>query len=359
MLVSSLCVLRWRRCARVTLPGVCALLVFAVSASPALAQMGGVDTDPGDPGTGGKNTIQGSLFYVDGRRVDRRVKLRLRSIHVDQFTMCDETGAFSFRRLKGGAYTVLVDAGADFEPATETVDIIEPAVQKGESGQVYTISIKLQPRYATPLPVGTVDARASEVPDEALALYKQALDASQSGDRKQAIKLLNTALKIHPTYMSALNELGVQHLRLKNLDEAQAALSAALKVAPEAFAPRLNHGIVLLYKRNYSAARDELSRAVETRQSSAAARLYLGESLVGLGNYRAAEIELRHAVTIGGSESLEAHRYLGAVYIETGAAERAAVELETYLRLVPTARDADKIREIIKNQRAAGLASHK
>ena len=356
MLGSSLCVLRWRRCARVALP---AFLALVINASPAHAQMGGVDTDPGDPGTGGKNTIQGSLFYVDGRRVDRRVKLKLRSIHVDQFTMCDETGAFTFRRLKGGAYTVLIDAGADFEPASETVDIIEPAAQKGASGQVYSISIKLQPRYATPLPVGTVDARSSEVPDEALALYKKALDASQSGERKQAIKLLNTALKIHPTYMSALNELGVQHLRLKNLDEAQAALSAALKIAPEAFAPRLNGGIVLLHKRNYCAAQIELRRAVEARQSSAAARLYLGESLVGLGNYNAAAVELRLAITIGGSESLEAHRYLGAVYIETGEPERAATELETYLRLVPTARDADKIREIIKNQRAAGLASHK
>ena len=358
MLGSSLCVLRWRRCVRVAMPVLCAIFALTISASPALAQMGGVDTDPGDPGTGGKNTIQGSLFYIDGRRVDRRLKLRLRSIHVEQFTTCDETGAFSFRRLKEGAYTVMVDAGTDFEPASETVDIIEPAAQKGGSGQVYTISIKLQPHYATPLPAGTVDARSGEVPDEALALYKQALDASQSGDRKQAIKLLNAALKIHPTYMSALNELGVQHLRLKNLDEAQAALSAALKIAPEAFAPRLNHGIVLLHKKNYIAAQNELRMAVETRQSSAAARLYLGESLVGLGNYSAAAVELRQAIIIGGSDALEAHRYLGAVYIETGEPERAAAELETYLRLVPGARDAAKIREIIKTQRA-GLASSK
>ena len=356
MLGSSLCVLRWRRCVRVAMPALCASFAITISASPALGQMGGVDTDPGDPGTGGKNTIQGSLFYVDGRRVDRRLKLRLRSIHIDQFTTCDETGAFSFRRLKGGAYTVMVDAGADFEPVAETVDIIEPAAQKGQSGQVYTISIKLHPRYATTQPARTVDARSPEVPDEALVLYKQALDASQSGDRKQAIKLLNTALKIHPTFVSALNELGVQHLRLKNLDQAQDALSAALKIEPEAFEPRLNRGIVLLHKRNYSAAHDELRRAVDARQSSAAARLYLGESLVGLGNYAAAEVELRQALSIGGSESLEAHRYLGAVYIEKGEPYRAAEELETYLRLVPGARDADKIREIIKKQRT-GLAS--
>ena len=355
---SSVCLLRWRRCKRVPLAVLSLFFTMTLLASAGHAQMGGVDTDPGDPGTGGKNTIQGSLYYIDGRRVDRRVKLRLRSIHIDQFTMCDESGAFSFRRLKGGAYTVLVETGTDFESASERVDIIEPASQKNASGQVYTISLKLQPRMHSPIPVGTVDARSADTPDEARKLYKQALDSSQSGDRKQAIKFLNAALKIYPAYMSALNELGVQHIRLKNLDEAQAALTRALEVAPEAFEPRLNHGIVLLQKGNYKAAQAELQRAVEAQPSSAAARLYLGKSLVGLGNYAAAGVELRQAITIGGSESLEAHRYLGAVYIETGEPQRAAGELEIYLRLVPGAGDAEKIREIIKKQ-LGGLAASK
>jgi len=44
-----------------------------------------------------------------------------------------------------------------------------------------------------------------------------------------AIDLLEAALKIHPTYSSALNELGVQYLKLKDLDKAEAALTAALQ----------------------------------------------------------------------------------------------------------------------------------
>src|SRR5215471_6226539 len=245
MLGSSPFAIRSLAFRRPALLGIVTLLAVAFNITVSLAQIGGVDTDPGDRGTGGKNTIQGNLFLPNGRRVDHRIKLRLRSIYVEQFTMSDETGAFSFRRLKGGSYTVVVEAGQEFESASERVDIIEPAVQRNDSGQTYTISLRLQPHIATSRAVGTVDATSADVPEEARKLYKTALEASQS-DRSRAIDLLKAALKIHPTYVSALNELGVQYLRMKDLDKAEAALNEALRIAPASFTPRLNHGIVLL-----------------------------------------------------------------------------------------------------------------
>jgi len=48
---------------------------------------------------------------------------------------------------------------------------------------------------------------------------------------------------------------------------------------------------------------------------------------------------------------IEAHRYLAAVYIETRESLRAASELEKYLSLSPQAKDAEKIRDIIKQLR--------
>src|SRR5262245_7127386 len=91
----------------------CACCVLLATAS-ATAQVGDLNSDLGDLGTGGTNTIQGSLYYNDGRRLDHRVRIKLRSAHVEQFTMSDQSGGFSFRKLKGGSYTVLVDAGTDF-----------------------------------------------------------------------------------------------------------------------------------------------------------------------------------------------------------------------------------------------------
>src|SRR5260370_20007737 len=92
-----------------------AALLVALHALPAQAQTGGVDSDPGDPGTGGKHSIEGKIFIRGRRRLERRAKVQLRSMNSgEMFLMSDENGAFMFRRLRGGTYTVIVDAGEEF-----------------------------------------------------------------------------------------------------------------------------------------------------------------------------------------------------------------------------------------------------
>src|SRR6266516_7750258 len=84
--------------------------------STSRAQMGGIDPDPGSPGTGGRNTIEGRIYYPSGRNVDKRLKVKLIGIRGDDFfTMADDTGAFSFRRVGGGTYVVSVDPGSEYE----------------------------------------------------------------------------------------------------------------------------------------------------------------------------------------------------------------------------------------------------
>jgi tetratricopeptide (TPR) repeat protein len=328
-------------------------MFIALCLSPASAQMGGIDTDRGDLGTGGRNTIQGTIFYANGRRLDRRVKVKLRSMYGEQFRIADDSGAFSFLRLKGGTYTVIVDAGPEFEIATETVDIIEAARRRDDTGQLQTVQITLQPKQnATAKTAGTVDAATGGVPEEARKLYKEAMESVAAGENKKAVELLNSALKIHPNYMSALNELGLYYMRHKQLDKAAELLSRAIKVAPEAFTPRLNYGILLIQMKDYKAAVTELERAVQKDSSSAAAHFHLGKALVNVGLYGRAEKELQHSISIGGDDVIEAHRFLGVVYIETRKNALAADQLEKYLALAPKVKDSDKIRDIIKQLRS-------
>lgn len=109
-----------------------------------------------------------------------------------------------------------------------------------------------------------------------------------------------------------------EQLRRGELGKSSEALEAALRLGPAAFAPRLNYGILLIYQRDYRAAAAQLQRAVETESSSAAGHYYFGRSLTELGIYGRALTELKRAIEIGGNDSLEAHRYLGAIYLETG-----------------------------------------
>jgi carbon starvation protein len=44
--------------------------------------LGGIDPDPGSPGTGGRNTIDGRIYYPSGRNVDKRLKVKMTGISV-------------------------------------------------------------------------------------------------------------------------------------------------------------------------------------------------------------------------------------------------------------------------------------
>lgn len=329
-------------------------LLIALCATSAFAQIGGIDSDPGDRGTGGVNVIQGNIFLPGGRRLDQRAQVKLRSAigGGDQFQLSDDSGAFSFRRLKGGSYTLTIDAGKDYEVSVETVDIVEAPRRRNDSGMIIPVNIVLKARTIS-MPAtksGTIDASTAGVPDEARDLYKLAVASATAGDKKKAIQQLNQALQLCPTFMTALNELGVQYMALQEWKKAAEALRAALKVGPEAFHPRLNYGIVLLQIKDYKAAVTELQLAVQKDSSSGLAHFQLGRALVNVGNYGAAEKALKQSISIGG-DVIEAHRYLAAVYIETQKGQLAADELDVYLKLSPKVKDAERIRAVIKDLR--------
>lgn len=334
----------------------CILVLFSgLSWAPtALAQVGGIDSDPGDRGTGGQNTIQGTIFVSTGRKLDRRVKVKLTGLAGgEQFQMSDDNGAFTFRRLQGGKYTVVVDAGKDFDIAAENVDIIDPARRRGTAENIVPVYITLQPKGSTsPGAPGTVDSKAPGLPEAVKDLYKQAMESAKAGETKKAIEELLKALGIYPNFMAALNQLGVQYIELKEWDKAAVALRKAIDIAPEAFYPRLNYGIVLVQMKDYAGAVAQLTIAVQKDGSSGRAQFYLGRAMTSLGKYDAAENALRQTIVIGAEDAVEAHRYLGAVYIEKRDSLRAADELDLYLKLAPKAKDAEKIRAIIKDLRS-------
>ncbi|MGH9941597.1 MAG: tetratricopeptide repeat protein [Pyrinomonadaceae bacterium] len=318
---------------------------------------GGLDSNPDDPGTGGRNRIHGRLYLPSGRKFDRRLRVRLSSVRGGETsTMTDDNGSFTFRRLAGGTYHLTVEAGKEFEPAVETVDLIESPFrsQTSQQGQVITVQIQLQLKRAETNRPAVVSAAMLGVPVPARELYEKALGAAQGGDHKKAVEHLQSALALHPEFPLALNELGVQHQLLGQLDKAAAAFRDATKLAPDVFVLRFNYGVVLVRLKKFVEGEAELRKASEKDDKSAAARLYLGRALIGLGRDREAEQELQTAIKLGGDQLSVAHRYLGAIYNERGDRDRAVAALETYLRLEPAAKDAAQIRQIIEDLRARG-----
>jgi len=302
-----------------------------------------------DIGTGGRYMIQGTVIFPSGQRVDRPLKIRLSTpTRGDLITMTDTNGSFSFSRLTPGSYTIIIDADENYDAVTEQTNIIQVGRSMGSTEEIIPVQIRLKRKAGDAIRPEVVHADLVNVPKPAVDLYNTALKFAQDGKSKAAIDKLNDAIKAHPTFMLAFNELGVQYQKTGDLDKANEALQSALKISPTAFAPLVNHGIVLVRLKKYAEAEADLRVALKEDDKSAIAHFYLGRALAYLGQFDEAEKELNTAVTLGGEQMKEAHRYLGAIYHARGDNERAIAQLETYLRIAPKAEDANAVRDLIK-----------
>jgi tetratricopeptide (TPR) repeat protein len=302
-----------------------------------------------DTGLGGVNSISGMVVSSSGQRIARRVSIRLRTMtRGDRISTTDDGGNFVFRGVPAGDYVVAIEKEQDFEPFTQNVSVIQP---RGMPPQNYYLSIRLSLKGRGETRTGVLNAEFANVPPRARASYEKALELAQAGNNKAAIEQLKQAISDYPNFMLAFNELGVQYLRLGELDKADEALAKALKLAPDSATPLLTHGILLTVQGKFNLAVTELQAALKQKDQSAIGHLYLGQALAVLGRFADAEAHLTRAVALGGDEVKDAHRFLGAIYFQQGEREKGIAEFETYLKLAPKAKDAEQVRNMIRQNK--------
>jgi len=332
------------------------LLVSLALVTVADAQMGGLDPDSADAGTGGNTTLAGNVYLPSGQMLDRRVEVRLGTTSRGTMTtMTDSNGAFSFQRLASGTYTVKINEKG-FETAEALVEIPPTRMRGSTLGRTVTVQIHLKAKAAE-TKTGVVSAEFANVPSDALECYRKAIQLAQAGDNHAAIEQLKKAVAIYSQFVMAFNELGVQYMRVGDMQNASKSIEAALKIAPDAFVPRLNKGILLVLSSHYAEAEPALRAALAQNDQSGVAHYYLGRTLARLRKFDEAETQLTRALELNPEEVKEAHRYLGAIYNERGDDARAVHELETYLQLVPNAKDAEQIRTIIRQLKQSNSSS--
>lgn len=302
-----------------------------------------------ETGLGGVNTISGMIVSSTGQRIARRVSIRLRSMTKgDRISTTDDNGNFAFRDIPPGDFVVVIDKEPDFEPYSQNVSVIQP---RGMPPQNYYLSIRLNLKGRTDIKTGVLNAEFANVPSRAMAFYEKAQEQAQAGNNKAATEQLKKAISEYPNFMLAFNELGVQYMKLGELDKADEALAKALKLAPGSATPLLTHGILLTVMGKFNLAVGELQQALKLKDQSAAGHLYLGQALANLGRFGDAETHLTRAVELGGDEVKDAHRFLGAIYLQRGEREKGVAEFETYLKLAPKAKDADQVRQMIRQNK--------
>jgi Tfp pilus assembly protein PilF len=292
---------------------------------------------------GGNSMIQGRVYFPTGQAVSgKTVKVNLESVSAfgSMSTVADQDGVFRFTNLTPGAYTVVVDAGSEYEKARESVTIEQET--RSRSVQV---AIQLRPKVDSSNPL------FAGVPDKALKLYQKGATAAQKGDAKAAVESLSAAVAAHPSFVLALSELSVQYLNLKQYDKASETLEALLKLKPDDAHAHLNMGIVAFNNKKMDEAESHLRKALELKSAGPSAHYYLGLTLVSSKRYDEALKEFELTVSNGGENIALAHKYLGGLYMTAQKNKEAADELEKYLKLDPKAPDADRIKGTIKDLR--------
>jgi len=306
----------------------------------------------------GTHTIQGRVFFPSGQALTgMSVKVNLESTNGEgASTSTDQDGSFRFNRVRGGNYSVVVDGGKEFESAREPVSI-DPG---GTSGPITTVTIHLRAKVSASNPA------FAGVPQNALDFYQKGTAAAQKGNSKSAADFFGKAVAAYPSFSAALNDLGVQYMKLGQMDKAAETFEALLKLKPDDATAHLDLGIayynlstaLLAEKRldesgqKAGQAEKRLREALKLNSPGPTAHYYLGLSLIKLRQFDEAQKELELAISNGGENLAQAHRFLGGLYQRAQRNKEAADELEKYLKLDPKAVDADHIKEIIKGLRS-------
>jgi Tfp pilus assembly protein PilF len=337
-----------------------AVLIFAATT---YAQ-GSVGSTRGLPdSSGGMHTIEGRVYLPNGRRAGAGFAVNLEgNVTGTRRAATDGDGAFLFRSLPAAEYTVVVDGGPDYEPVRESVVIYGTTggTNLSPTGQTMMLDLHLRPK-------GSADAEKmfAQFPKPAIDNYRKGMDAAHNGDSKKALEFLKQAVAAAPTFDAALRDLGLQYIKLNQMDGASETFEALLKLKPADITGQLNLGIALynqgvafLAQKNFDDAQKKLDaseahlrEAIKLNSPGPAAHYYLGMLLVNFKAFAEAQKEFELAISNGGENLALAHKFLGGVFISTHKNKEAADELEKYLKLDPKASDADRIKETIKGLR--------
>jgi len=316
----------------------CLVLSYGLSVN---AQNPGSSHDiPGE----GSNTIQGRIYLPAGQSLAGsafKVRLESSNVFTTPSTVTDQDGAFRFNSLPPGDYTVVVDGGKEYETSREPVNL-----DRQGGGRAVSVAVQMR------LKANSSNPAFANVPAAAIDLYQKGVAAAQKGNAKSAVDFLNKAVIASPGFALALNELGVQHLKLSQWDKAAETFEALLKLRPIDATTQLNLGIAFYNQNKLDQAETHLREALKLKSSGPSAHYYLGMALLKTKRYEEAQKELQLTVSNGGENIALVHKYLGGLYLSAHQNAAAADELEKYLSLDPKAADAERIKGTIKDLRA-------
>lgn len=313
----------------------------------------------------GGHVIRGKVRNSAGSTMAHiRVDLEAGNGPLIQQTVTNTEGDFYFSNLSDTSYAVVVSA-PDYEPVTERVDFFRQAANA--PGETRMVEITLVPKGGVRPPRPGLNF-VQTIPKAAQTSYESALKLSKQGKKEEAIAALQEAIRIFPDYFNARLILGNEFIKVGKHGEAIAQLDEARRINPRDDRTYELFGLVLMRQGKYVVAAAVFAEASRLNPLDPQYSLMRGMALIEqastinasqskqaendrVATLDDAETSLKHAYELSGKKLAAAHLQLARVYEKRGQRDRAASELEQYLREAPDAKNADAVRQGIKKLR--------
>jgi len=318
-------------------------LVIVFSPSNVLAQFG--------------NTISGNVFGAQRQPVnDVTVEL------LDEFsrsvarTRTNSGGRFIFSRLSSGRFRIRVlSLGTDYEEQEQEVEI-QNISRELRGGGVLTSGYEnvqrdfyLKPRRGSQITGRSESIFVQEIPEQAKATYKKAIELLDKKKDEQGLKDLKSAIEIFPNYYDALERLGTEYIKLQHYVPAQILLLKAVEVNPRGYKSWYGLAYALYSLNKTNEAIEAVEKAASLNQFSIEAPFLNGVLLRRAGRYKESEKQLKRAKELANGAIPEIHWHLALLYGNNlKRYADAAEELELFLKKRPDSKDADNIKKLIK-----------
>lgn len=334
------------------------LLLLSLSIS---AQISTRDNSNSIGAARGNHTIRGKIFLPSGQLPEHRIRVVLEVVSGGIYgeTFSDTVGGFEFRSLPNNTYRVIVQSdGQKYEKAEETIEV-SGNMSRTYMSQVFLREKENDNRARTNSKMISAAEFSQEVPKAAKKHYELGLKKMKEGKPDDAHASFQNALKDFPDYVLALNRVGEFQFSKHQLNEAEVTLKHALEVSPKFPMTQINLGMLMVEQKRFPEAIEYLEAANKLDESFPMAHLYLGIALLEKkpqedNDLVKAERELSRALALGGGSLVHVHKYLFNIYVRRHEYNRAASELEAYLKDAPNAPDAAQVQDmIIKVKKAA------
>jgi tetratricopeptide (TPR) repeat protein len=311
-------------------------------------------------GTGGIHMIKGKVYSPTGAPFDRPIEVELQSTTFPSLKLLtDVSGSFAFENLATGSYTVVVDAGDEFEIQRESVviesDTIQANLPMPARTKIFNVPmfLRFKQKFTAGQKAEVVNAKWTDIPKDAIKHWERGNEEAADKNYDKAQTEFNRSIEIAPTFAPAYTSLGRILLSQGRVPDAISQLHLAIRYDPSDFESRLTIGVALLENKEFDASKRELSQAADLNKTLASPRYYLGVVLVQKKDLDSAQKEFEAAREMNGDKTFPLlHRYLGGIYAAKQMNKEAVAELEAYIKQNPDARDADRIRQTIADLRS-------